>query len=110
MRQKITTKQLQSAKILFSNLKDFQEKRLGTIEDMDVMTHQMMPNTILVKYAKEYTLGGNQAYEVVIAAINQQGYIEFIESKFKDAFEQAAFLSICQPFDIEDESSYDKID
>ena len=110
MRQKITTKQLLSARNLFKNLKDFQEKRLGTIEDMDVMTHQMMPNTILVKYAKEFTMGGNQAYEFKIAAINQDGQIHFIESKFKDAFEQAAFLSICQQFDIEDESSYDKID
>lgn len=110
MKQKITTKQLIGVRKLFKNLQDFQEKKMGTISEIVVMTHQMMPDKVLVKYEKQFSLSGTQNYEFKIASINPMGEIEFIEDKFKDAFEQAAFLSVCMPFNIEDEQEYEKID
>jgi hypothetical protein len=110
MKPKITTKQLMSALRLLNNLKEFEQKRLGKISNFVVMLHPMMANTILVKYEKDYVLAGEQAHDFKIASIDQDGKIDFIEEKFKDAFEQAAFLSVCRPFDIEDENDYEKID
>lgn len=110
MRQKITTKQLLATRKLLSNLNDFQTKGLGSIGEMTVMTHQMLPNSILIKYEKDYAMSDGMVHEFKIAQIDQDGGIQFIQDKFKDAFEQAAFLSVCTPFNLEDEKEYDKID
>jgi hypothetical protein len=69
----------------------------------------MMNDNILVKYEKFYSTAGQEAYEFKIASINGLGEIEFIENKFKDAFEQAAFLSVCRNLNLEDENTYNKI-
>lgn len=109
MKINITTKQLISTRRLFKNLDDFQKGRMGSITEVEVMIHPLLKDTVLVKYVKSYSLSGNMVTEFKIASIDNDGKIDFIEEKFKDAFEQAAFLSVCQPFNIEDQDEYQKI-
>ena len=110
MKQKITTKQLIATRKLLSNLDDFQTKGLGSFGEMAIMTHQMLPNAIFIKYEKDYAMSDGMVHEFKIAQIDQDGNIEFIQDKFKDMFEQAAFLSVCASLNLEDENEYDKID
>lgn len=110
MKPNLTTKQLLATNRLLKNLKDFADKRYGTINNLLILKHNMLPNTIIVKYDKVYTMGGEMEYEFVIATIDNDGKIEFIDKKFKDVFERSAFLSECLPLDIEDETKYQKID
>ena len=74
------------------------------------LTNKMLPNTILVKYEKNFVTAGAQDYEFRIAAIGQDGEILFLDDKFKDLFERASFLAECKLFDIEDANEYEKID
>ena len=110
IKQKITTKQLIATRKLLSNFTDFQTKGLGIIGEMAVMTHEMLPNSILIKYEKDYAMSDGMVHEFKIAQIDQDGSIQFIQDKFKDVFEQAAFLSVCSLLNLEDEKEYDKID
>lgn len=106
----ITTKQLSSTRQLLKNLKDFTEKRYGNITELMIMTNRMLPNTIIVKYEKTFTSAGNQDYEFKIATIGQSGDIAFIDDKFKDVFERAAFLAECKFLNLEKVDEYEKID
>lgn len=110
MRQQLTTKQLLAAKNLLLELKQFQDKRLGSVANVLVLRNNMLPNTIIIKYEKTYAMGGDFEHEFSIASINQEALIEFIDKKFKDVFEKSAFLSECIPFDLEDINSYQQID
>lgn len=110
MKPQITTKQLASTRQLLKNLKDFTEKRYGNITELMIMTNRMLPNTIIVKYEKTFTSAGNQDYEFKIATIDPSGEIAFIDDKFKDVFERAAFLAECKFLRLENENDYEKID
>lgn len=110
MRQQLTTNQLLSARNLLLELKKFQDRRLGSVENVMVLKNNMLPNTIVIKYEKNYVVAGELEYQFAIAAIKQDGEIEFIDKKFKDVFEKSAFLSECIPFDLEDANSYQQID
>ena len=107
---KLTTKQLMSATTLLKNLKEFVDKRYGSISNVTILQNQGLPNTIIIKYEKESAMGGERSYEFRIASIDQSGNIDFIDHKFKDIFERASFLSDCLPLNIDDEKNYEKID
>jgi hypothetical protein len=110
MKPQITTKQLLAVRQLLSNLKEFSDKKYGSIRELMIMTNKMLPNTILVKYEKNFVTAGAQDYEFRIAAIGQDGEILFLDDKFKDLFERASFLAECKLFEIEDANEYEKID
>lgn len=107
---KVTTKQLNAMKQLLLNLKEFADMKYGTIENIVVMTHKLMPNNIMVKYEKNFTTAGNMDYENRIASVDLDGNITFIDQNFKDIFERSAFLSECKPFDLDNPNHYEKID
>ena len=110
MKQRVTTKQLVALAQLLKNLKEFGDKKYGTIDDLIIMTNKLSPNTIFVKYEKNFTSGGERDYQYRIASVDVDGNIAFIDDKFNDIFERSAFLSECKPFDMEDENQYEKID
>jgi hypothetical protein len=110
MRLQLTTKQLLSAKNLLLELKNFNEKGLGSVNNVLVLKNNMLPNTIVIKYEKTYVMGGEYEREFSIATIKQDGEIDFIDKQFKDIFQKSAFLSECIPFDLEDTNSYQQID
>lgn len=110
LKPQLTTKQLVATTNLLKNLKEFVDKKYGSIYNVEVIQNQGLQNTIVVKYEKESALGGERDYEFRIVTINQDGKIDFIDTKFKDIFERAAFLSECLPLNIDDEKQYDKID
>ena len=106
----LTTKQLLATTTLLKNLKEFVDKKYGSIYNLGVIQNQGLPNTIVVKYEKESAMAGERDYEFRIATIDQQGVIDFIDNKFKDIFERASFLSECLPLNIDDQNQYYKID
>lgn len=110
IKQQLTQRQLVATTTLLKNLKEFVDKKYGSISNVMIMQHHGLLNTILVKYEKESSLAGERDYEYRIASIPQDGKIEFIDNKFKDIFERSAFLSEALPLNIEDEKQYDKID
>lgn len=110
IKPQITTKQLMATNTLLKNLKSFVDKKYGSIYNLAIVQNQGLPDTIVIKYEKESSLAGERDYEFRIATIGQDGNINFIDHKFKDIFERAAFLSECLPLNIEDEKQYDKID
>jgi len=110
MKIKITTKQLLATTTLLKNLKSFADMKAGSINKLQVATNTMLPNTIIIRYEKEYAEMGGQKNEFKIATINQNGDIDFIEGRFKDIFEKAAFVSECINFDISNPNDYEKID
>jgi hypothetical protein len=110
MKQKVTTKQLVAVSDFLKNLKDFTDRKYGTISNLQIMTHKLMPNSIFVKYEKDFTTAGERDYQNRIASIDVDGNITFIDDKFKDIFERSAFLSECKPFDVENPNHYEKID
>lgn len=107
---KVTTKQLGAMKQLLLNLKEFGDLKYGTISNVVVMTHKLMPTSIMVKYEKNFTTMGQRDYENRIASVDIDGNISFIDDKFKDIFERSAFLSECKEFDIDNPNHYEKID
>lgn len=107
---KVTTKQLNSMKKLLLNLKEFVDLKYGTIDNIVVMTHKLMPNSIMVKYEKNFTTAGQMDYENRIASVDLDGNITFIDQNFKNIFERSAFLSECHPFDLDNPNHYEKID
>lgn len=110
MRLQLTNKQLEATNKLLKELDEFVNKGYGSVKKILIMKHNMMPNTVIVKYDKVYGMGGDYEFEYPIAAINQAGNIEFIEGKFKDVFERSAFLAECVPFELDDRSKYEIID
>jgi hypothetical protein len=110
LKPQLTTKQLLATTTLLKNLKEFVDKKYGSIYNVDVIQNQGLANTIVIKYEKESAIGGERDYEFKIAIIDQMGQINFIDNKFKDIFERAAFLSECLPLNIDDDKQYDKID
>lgn len=110
MKLKITTKQIMSLNTLIKNIKTFNDKKYGTIYDLKIMSNSLMPNTILVKYNKSYSLANELRDEFIVTAVKQDGSVDTIQNKFADVFEQASFLSTCIPFDIDNMNQYDKID
>lgn len=109
MKPTFTQTQLLKVFDLLRNLNKFVEMKYGNIQNLNTLIHPMMNENVLVKYEKYYSNAGQEAYEFRIASIDGAGNIEFIENKFKDAFEQAAFLSICRNLNLEDENTYNKI-
>lgn len=110
MKPKITRKQLIALMQLLSNLKEFNDKGLGSITNIEVMTYIPEKNSIFVKYEKSYSSAGEMAYDYRIAKVKSDGEIDFIDEKFKDMFERSAFLSECVSFNVEDPTTYEKID
>lgn len=110
MKPKITTKQLFALNKLMGNLKEFSDRGYGSINQVMVVTYVPNPNNIYVKYEKVYEESGSIKTEYVIVSINGIGEIDFIQDKFKDMFERAAFLSECVAFNIENPKEYEKID
>ena len=110
MKTKITTKQLLATTTLLKNLKSFADMKAGTINKLQVATNELLTNTIVVRYEKEFSEMGGQKNEFKIATINQNGDINFIQDGFKDIFEKAAFVSECINFDISNPNNYEKID
>lgn len=110
MKHKVTEKQLFVTMNLIKNLKDFVDRKYGSVNNLHILVNAMTPDVIYVKYEKEYSSGGNRDYEFKIAQINQAGEISFIESGFKNIFEKSAFLSECRPLNIDNEYEYEKID
>jgi hypothetical protein len=108
MKPQITTKQLLATTKLLGNLKEFSNKKYGSIDEL--ITNKMLPNTILVKYEKSFTTAGGQDYEFRIASIGQDGEIDFLDDKFKDIFERSAFLAECKFLNLENVNEYEKID
>jgi hypothetical protein len=110
IKPQLTKNQLVATATLLKNLKDFADKKYGSISNVLILQHHGLPNTILVKYEKNSSIAGERSYEYRIASVNQEGKTEFIDNKFKDIFERAAFLSESIPLNIDDEKQYDKID
>lgn len=110
MKPKLSNTQILAVMQLLKNLSDFSKKGYGTIDEVLVLTNKAMPNTVIIKYEKRFTTAGELDYEFKIAAIGNDGQINFLDEKFKDVFERVAFLSECKPFNIEDENSYEKTD
>jgi len=110
MRIQVTNEQLLSAMKLLKNLKKFVDTKMGSIDDLQILQNPMLPNTIIIKYEKKYSMAGSPSTEFKIGTIDKMGEIQFIDNKFKDIFERAAFLSECRALDIQDEKQYEKID
>ncbi len=110
MKPKITRKQLIALTQLMSNLREFNEKGLGNITNIEVMTYVPDRNSIFVKYEKSYQSAGEMAYDFRIVKVDSNGQIDFVDEKFKDMFDRSAFLSECISFKIEDQTNYEKID
>lgn len=110
MRLQITQKQITAARILLNELDTFVKQGYGTITKLLILKNNMLPNTIIIKYDKVFVMNGDFEYEYPIAAITQDGQTEFIGTKFKDIFERSAFLSECQPLDLDNPNDYYLID
>lgn len=110
MKPKINTKQLLGLRRLLTNLEEFNKSGYGSITDIEILTYIPQRNSIFVKYEKSYSDAGEMAFDFRIAEVKKDGELEFIDEKFKDMFERSAFLSECVAFDIEDPTSYEKID
>ena len=110
MRLQLTTKQLMAAQTLLKNLDKFVIMGYGTIDGLAVLQNNDMPNTIIIKYQKNYEEGGDIKFAFQIATIGQDGNIDFIQDKFKDIFQKSQFLAETMPLNLENESTYDKID
>lgn len=110
MKPKLTTKQLMSAQTLLKNLDKFVVLGYGTIEGLAVLQHNDLPNTIIIKYQKNYEESGDIKFAFQIATIDQFGVIDFIQDKFKDVFQKSQFLAETMPLNLDNESTYDKID
>ena len=103
----LTNDQLLSARNLMNNLKKFVQKGFGTVSNVLILTNKATPNVIYIKYETTSTTGGEMDYQNRIASIDQSGRIDFIESKFKDIFEKAAFIADCKNLNLDDENSYE---
>lgn len=110
MRLQITQKQITAARILLNELDTYVKKGYGTITKLLILKNNMLPNTIIIKYDKLFVMNGELEYEYPIAAIDKDGETEFIGKKFKDIFERSAFLSECQPLDLDNPNHYYLID
>lgn len=99
---KTTQKQQLAIMDLLKSLKDFSDRRYGSVNEIVILTNKMLPNVVLIKYEKSFVTAGERDYEYRIASIDQEGNIEFIDSKFKDVFDRSAFLSECKTITIED--------
>ena len=95
---------------LLNNLKDIQAKNIATIKDIVTMVNFNMPNSILLRYEKNYYSGGDAMYEFKIAEVDEFGNIKFIDDKFKNIFDRYSFLGECKTFDIENPDDYEKVD
>jgi hypothetical protein len=109
MRLKITSEQLLSARNLLNNLKKFVDKGYGSVSNVMILSNNATSDTIYIKYEKSFTTAGEMDYENRIASIDQSGKIDFIDSRFKDIFERASFLSECKNVNLDDENSFEKI-
>jgi hypothetical protein len=110
MKPQLTTKQLMAAQTLLRNLDKFIILGYGTIDGLAVLQQNDLPNTSIVKYQKNYEEGGEIKFAFQIATIDQNGTIEFIQDKFTDVFQKSQFLAETMPLNLENESTYDKID
>jgi len=110
MKLKLTKKQILSAQKLLTELKEFSNKGYGSINKLIILKNNMLTDNIIIKYDKMYVMGGEPEYEYPIAAIDPSGQISFIEKNFKDIFQKSAFLSECNPIDIENPKDYELIE
>jgi len=110
VKPKISNKQLVAIINLINGLKQFQAKGYGQINNLLTMVHFAFPDSILIRYEKDYMSGGMRQYEYSIADINKDGKVLFIDGNFKDIYARYAFLGECKAFDINDENQFEKID
>ena len=110
MKPKINKRQFIAIYNLLNNLKEIQEKNIATIKDIITMVNFNMPNSILIRYEKDYYSGGDARYEFKIAEIDVFGNTRFIDDKFQNIFDRYSFLGECKTFDFENPNDYEKVD
>ena len=110
MKPKLTKRQLIAIFNLMNNLKEIQDKNIAFIKDIITMVNFNFPNSVFLRYEKDYYSGGEARYEFKIAEIYEDGSTRFIDEKFKNIFDRYSFLGECKTFNIENPEEYDKID
>jgi hypothetical protein len=110
VKPKINKRQLIAIFNLLNNLKEIQAKNIATIKDIVTMVNFNLPDSILLRYEKDYYNGDEARYEFKIAQIDIFGNIKFIDGGFKTIFDRYSFLGECKTFDIENPEEYEKID
>lgn len=110
MKPKITKIQLLEILNLLTGLKDFENKGLGKILNLLTLYNFTFPDSIFVKYEKDFMQNGTRTYDFNIAEIKKDGTVSFIDEVFQNPYQRYSFLSECKVFDINDESTFDKID
>lgn len=109
MKAQLTEKQLLSIMTLLKNVKEFETGGFGSIKDLHLYYEISNPKVVIVRYEKEYEMGGNPTTELRISSIDGTGEIKSIEDNFKNMFEMAAFFGLCKELDITAEFSYEII-
>lgn len=110
MKYKMTKKQLQAIKSLIDNLLQYSKKGYGKISNLSTMVNFQMPNSIIVKYEKEFNSSGEMGYEFVILSFDADGKSTQLNEGFKTMFDRYNFISECKTFDIEDSKQYQIVD
>ena len=110
MKPKITKRQLIATFNLLNDLKNFESKNLGMIIDLKALQNFNFPESIFMRYEKDYMSNGERVYSYNIAEIKQAGSVSFIDKKFETPFQRYSFLGECKIFDINDETDYELID
>ena len=110
MKPKISNKQLLAIFNLLNGLKEFEQKGIGVVTNLIAMYNFNLPDSILLRYEKDYMSNGQRLYQFSIAQIDRDGVVKFIDEEFKTIFERYSFLGECKVFDINDENQFEKID
>lgn len=106
MSVKLTKEQLMEARKLLNNLKAFASKGYGSVSSVIILTNKATPDVLYIKYERNFITAGEMDYENKIASIDRQGKIDFVDGRFSDVFERAAFISECKKLNLDDENSY----
>lgn len=110
MTPKITTKQLISILNLVQGLKDYENKGYGMVENLTTMSNVNFPDKVYIRYEKHFSSGGERGYEYRIAQVDKDGFVTFIDEILRDLPSRYSFLGECVVFDIEEPTSYQKVD
>ena len=93
--QELGLKKLMANIATFSNL-------YGSITNLMIMTNTNFPNSIFVKYEKQFGLVKDRRLEINIVEINDRGEIVVLNEMFKGIYERYTFLGECLPIDAND--------
>jgi len=107
---KIKNRQFIATINLLNKLKEVNDKKLASISNIVTMVNFNLPNSILLRYEKDYFDGNDFTYEYKIAEIDENGNVKFIDEKFNNIFERYSFLGECKTFDFENPNDYEKVD